>query len=181
MDIKPEMPAIFLPMKYIVDVVGEYLNDNCDLDLENELIEAKLTPEFCQKFANSLLIDLISNYGESGFEFSKKSPNYDWVFDEDRDLGDYWQIEITSIFVGVKSYEEVRIGDRVYHCDAKEYEGTVTWKGKAVDLPENELSDWEMTAQEIDVDYNILKVDTDQGIICFNYDCDPSGVFALKE
>ena len=85
----------------------------------------------------------------------------------------------------IKPYSELKIGDQVFHSESKEFIGIVTWLGKAKDLHPNELLDWEMTATEIDNDYDILKVDEATGafddcITLFNYNGDPSGVEAYK-
>ena len=85
----------------------------------------------------------------------------------------------------IKPYSELKIGDQVYHSESKEFIGIVTWLGKAKDLHPNELLDWEMTATEIDNDYDILKVDEATGafddcIRLYNYNCDPSGVEAYE-
>ena len=85
----------------------------------------------------------------------------------------------------IKPYSELKIGDQVYHSESKEFIGIVTWLGKAKDLHPNELLDWEMTATEIDNDYDILKVDEATGafddcIRLYNYKGDPWGVEAYR-
>ena len=85
----------------------------------------------------------------------------------------------------IKPYSELKIGDQVFHSESKEFIGIVTWLGKAKDLHPNELLDWQMTATEIDNDYDILKVDEATGafddcIRLYNYNNDPSGVVAYK-
>lgn len=86
----------------------------------------------------------------------------------------------------IKPYSEVEIGDKAYSSENKEFIGIVTWLGKAKDLHPNELLDWEMTATEIDNDYDILKVDEKTGafddcVRLYNYNGDPSGVICYKD
>lgn len=81
-----------------------------------------------------------------------------------------------------KPYEKVNIGDKAFYCENGDFVGTVKWKGKASELPEDQIIDWDMTAEEIDENYDLVIIAEDTGASddwdrLYNYDGDPCGVY----
>ena len=81
-----------------------------------------------------------------------------------------------------KPYEKVNIGDKAFYCETHDFVGTVKWKGKASELPEDQIIDWGMTAEEIDENYDLVIIAEDTGASddwdrLYNYDGDPCGVY----
>ena len=86
----------------------------------------------------------------------------------------------------IKPYQDIQIGDKVYHCENNVYVGMVIWKGKAIDLDKNKFIDWEMETEEIDRNYNLVIISEDTGLVydgdtLYNYDNDPCGVYSKIE
>jgi hypothetical protein len=86
----------------------------------------------------------------------------------------------------IKPYQDVQIGDKVYHCENDDYVGVVIWKGKATELDENEFISWEMEAEEIDEHFDLVLISEDMESIgnwdtLYNYNNDPCGVYSKIE
>jgi hypothetical protein len=81
----------------------------------------------------------------------------------------------------IKPYSEVEVGDEAFSVETNEYEGIITWKGFASDLPEEDLSDWLdcLTMEEIENLFDLVKVECGEEIL-FNYNNDPCGVIVYK-
>lgn len=87
--------------------------------------------------------------------------------------------------INIKPYSEVEVGEKAYYCETNEYIGKVVWKGKATELDEEQIIDWDMTIEEIDENFDLVIIGEDTGAFddsdrLYNYDNDPCGVYCIK-
>jgi hypothetical protein len=90
----------------------------------------------------------------------------------------------------VLPFEDIAIGMEAFHCSSDEHdesEGIILWKGKwsewIKEFPDRQ-NEWEepeqMSIEEMDENYDLVLVETNEGDILFNYNNDPSGVYCKK-
>jgi hypothetical protein len=85
----------------------------------------------------------------------------------------------------IKTYEELVPGDKMYSETGEHFIGTLIRKGKASDLSEDEIADWDMSPEEID-DYDLVLINEQMGNFdddkeWYNYAGDPSGAVCYKD